>query len=182
MYRQKRKVASARCGAVASSAMSATIGVAPLGGSISQSWWLIASSLTSRCAPSSASRRDEFARQIRERDRRRFRYGRRRCQNDDRRQFVGAPEDRGVSGASVWVGQEIATPSAGRGHRSRDRLGLRRCRRWSDSQGCDAGTPRRGRRDPWWLRIDRRLATANPPSTWTCLLSRNHGMPGVVDV
>ena len=81
-----------------------------------------------------------------------------------------------VSGASVWIGQEIATPSAGRDHRSRDRLGLGRCRRRSGSQGCGAGTPRRGRRAPWWRRIDRRRATANPPSTWT--LSPLQGITG----
>lgn len=46
---------------------------------------------------------DELARQIREQDRGRCRHGWCRCQNDDRRQFGGAPEDRGVSGASVWV-------------------------------------------------------------------------------
>ena len=124
----------------------------------------------------------EFARQIRERDRRHSCFGWRRRHDDDRRQFVGAPEDGCVIGASIWVGQEIVTPSAGRGHRSRDRLGLGRCRRRSDSQDCDAGTPRRGRRAPGWSRIDRRLATANPPSTWACFLSRIDGMARGVNV
>ena len=178
--RQKRKVASARCGAVTSSAMSADHR-RRTARRIDQPE-LVADRVVSdqQMRAILGVTPHEFARQIGERDRRYFRSGGRRCQDDDRRQFVGTPEDGDVIGASVWIGQEIVTPSAGRGHRSRDRLGLGRCRRRPDSQGCGAGTPRRGRRAPWWPRIDRRLATANPPSTWTCLLARDHRMPGVV--
>lgn len=46
----------------------------------------------------------------------------RRRQDDDRRQFVGMPEDGRFIGALIWVGQEVVTPSAERGLWSRDRL------------------------------------------------------------
>ena len=129
---------------------------------------------------------DDVIRQIGKRDRRQRGARGRGRQDDDRRQFIGAPEDRRIISAPVWIRQEIATPNAARGHRSRHRLELGRPHRQSDSQDCAAGTPMRGPRDPSRRRIHRRYATANPPSTRTSLLfggmSDAYGPEGLIYV
>ncbi len=92
----------------------------------------------------------------------------RRCcgQYDDRRQFVGMPEDSDLVSAPIRVRQEIVTPSTGRDLLPHHRRRLESPCRGAGTQGCGAGTPRQGLRVPFQRHSHRRPLTANHPSTW----------------
>ena len=95
MNRQKRSAASVRCGAVTSSGMSAAIGVAPLG-RIDQPELMIDRVVSDHdvravvgIAPDDCRRANPPAKPMGV-----AALGGRGRQDDDRRQFVGPPEDR----------------------------------------------------------------------------------------
>lgn len=107
----------------------------------------------------------DLARPVGKQDRRCPGCGGRRCEDDNCRQYVGAPENGRFICAPVRVRQEIVTPSAWRDLWSQSRLGLRRRRRRSDSRGYGAGTPRRCRETSCLSRDRMQLVTASPLST-----------------